>query len=143
MRTHTDWFRFHSAPPDCFGRGSARAFAPARTACETPAFRKTVKKTGDSKLKPNRFAVAVFCLARVASFAQPPGNAPYLDPNLSPERRAADLVSRLTLQEKALQMQSTAPANRFCFNLESPVFYTVSLNAAAAGTVFTANCDIH
>jgi len=45
----------------------------------------------------------VLCLAGVAAFAQPPGNAPYLDPNLSPERRAADLVSRLTLEEKALQ----------------------------------------
>ena len=37
-------------------------------------------------------------------------NAPYLDPSLAPERRAADLVSRMTLEEKVLQMQSTAPA---------------------------------
>jgi beta-glucosidase len=36
--------------------------------------------------------------------------APYLDPALPPERRAADLVSRMTLGEKVLQMQSTAPA---------------------------------
>ena len=43
------------------------------------------------------------------SFAQPPA-APYLDPALSPEKRAADLVSRMTLEEKVLQMQNSAPA---------------------------------
>jgi beta-glucosidase len=42
--------------------------------------------------------------------AQQPGSAPYLDPNLPPERRAADLVSRMTLEEKVLQMQNSAPA---------------------------------
>jgi beta-glucosidase len=36
--------------------------------------------------------------------------APYLDPSLPIERRVDDLVSRLTLQEKVLQMQHTAPA---------------------------------
>lgn len=34
----------------------------------------------------------------------------YLNPALSPEQRAADLVSRMTLQEKVLQMQNSAPA---------------------------------
>jgi beta-glucosidase len=43
------------------------------------------------------------------SFGQPP-KAPYLDPALSPEKRAADLVSRMTLEEKVLQMQNSAPA---------------------------------
>jgi beta-glucosidase len=37
-------------------------------------------------------------------------NPPYLNPDLSPERRAADIVSRMTLAEKVLQMQNTAPA---------------------------------
>jgi beta-glucosidase len=45
-----------------------------------------------------------------AGTVKPAGKAPYLDPSLSPERRAGDLVSRLTLEEKVLQMQSTAPA---------------------------------
>ena len=36
--------------------------------------------------------------------------APYLNPDLPAERRAADLVSRMTLEEKVLQMQNTAPA---------------------------------
>ena len=37
-------------------------------------------------------------------------NPAYLNPDLSPERRAADIVSRMTLEEKVLQMQNTAPA---------------------------------
>ncbi len=61
-------------------------------------------------MKPDRFVVALIWLASSASFGQPPGSAPYLDPALSPERRATDLVSRMTLPEKVLQMQSTAPA---------------------------------
>jgi beta-glucosidase len=35
---------------------------------------------------------------------------PYLNPDLSPEARAADLVARMTLDEKVLQMQNGAPA---------------------------------
>ncbi len=34
----------------------------------------------------------------------------YKDPSKTPEERAADLVSRMTLQEKVLQMQNMAPA---------------------------------
>jgi len=108
-----------------------------KTVPAAAAFRETVKKTGDSKLKPNRFAVAVLCLAGVAAFAQPPGNAPYLDPNLSPERRAADLVSRLTLEEKALQMQSTAPAIPR-LNIPAYNWWNEALHGVAVGraTVF-------
>ncbi len=61
-------------------------------------------------MKPRILPIALFCLAGAASYAQQSQSAPYLDPNLTPERRAADLVSRLTLEEKVLQMQSTAPA---------------------------------
>src|SRR5215471_1520860 len=35
---------------------------------------------------------------------------PYLNPDLPAEQRAADLVSRMTLEEKVLQMQNGAPA---------------------------------
>src|SRR5215475_7532933 len=35
---------------------------------------------------------------------------PYLNPDLPAEQRAADLVSRMTLEEKVLQMQNSAPA---------------------------------
>jgi beta-glucosidase len=54
--------------------------------------------------------VVVSSLAAPASMGQEVRNAPYLDPSVSPARRAADLVSRMTLEEKVLQMQSTAPA---------------------------------
>jgi Glycosyl hydrolase family 3 N terminal domain len=49
---------------------------------------------------------AILLLTAAAAF----GQAPYLNPDLPAERRAADLVSRMTLDEKVLQMQNTAPA---------------------------------
>src|SRR5215831_13521599 len=48
---------------------------------------------------------AILLLASLRAFAQP-----YLNLDLPAERRAADLVSRMTLDEKVLQMQNTAPA---------------------------------
>jgi beta-glucosidase len=56
------------------------------------------------------FMLTVFTLTAAATFAQPPANAPFLNPDLSAEKRAADIVARMTLDEKVLQMQSTAPA---------------------------------
>jgi beta-glucosidase len=41
---------------------------------------------------------------------KPDGRAPYLDPSLPLERRVADLVSRMTLEEKVSQMMNAAPA---------------------------------
>ena len=55
------------------------------------------------------FAIAFLTLG-VSSFAQAPADAPYMNPNLPAGQRAADLVSRMTLEEKVLQMQNTAPA---------------------------------
>jgi beta-glucosidase len=69
-----------------------------------------MKKNRDFTLKPLRFVIALLWLGGLLLYAQQPGNAPYLDPNLPPESRAADIVSRMTLEEKVLQMQSTAPA---------------------------------
>jgi beta-glucosidase len=63
---------------------------------------------GDLELRLLLFAIAFLTLA-AASFGQPPANAPYLNPNLPPEQRAKDLVSRMTLEEKVLQMQNSAP----------------------------------
>jgi beta-glucosidase len=40
----------------------------------------------------------------------PPSGAAYLNPDLSPEVRAKDLVSRMTLEQKVRQMQNAAPA---------------------------------
>ncbi len=61
-------------------------------------------------MKHSLLPIAAVALAGIASSAQQPDHPPYLDPALPPARRAADLVSRLTLEEKVLQMQSTAPA---------------------------------
>ena len=61
-------------------------------------------------MKLGRFLLALLWLAGSQSFAQEQSRAPYLDPTLSPAQRAADIVSRMTLEEKVLQMQSTAPA---------------------------------
>ncbi len=49
-------------------------------------------------------------LLLVPVFAQPAEQAPYQNPDLPAEQRAADLVSRMTLEEKVLQMQNSAPA---------------------------------
>src|SRR5688572_15493392 len=49
-------------------------------------------------------------LTSATAGARPPGDVLFRDPSLSPQRRAADLVSRMTLEEKVHQMQSTAPA---------------------------------
>ncbi len=51
--------------------------------------------------------LALGCAAGAAHAATPP---PYLDTQRSFEARAADLVSRMTLEEKAAQMQNAAPA---------------------------------
>ena len=50
------------------------------------------------------FAIAITC--SIAAFAQ----LPYMDKNLSPEDRAADLLGRLTLQEKASLMDYDSKA---------------------------------
>ncbi len=58
-----------------------------------------------------RLTVPVFAFAFTSTpvllHAQQPA---YLDPALPPERRAADLVTRMTLPEKVSQMQSHAVA---------------------------------
>jgi beta-glucosidase len=63
-----------------------------------------------TRVKTHVELIAVLALMTSSALAQAPSGAPYLDLQLSPERRAADLVGRMTLDEKVLQMQSTAPA---------------------------------
>jgi len=60
-------------------------------------------------LRTPLIAIAFLTLGS-ASFGQAPPDAPYINPNLPPEQRAKDLVSRMTLEEKVLQMQNSAPA---------------------------------
>jgi beta-glucosidase len=55
-------------------------------------------------------AVLLFGSAPQNAFAQDSGNLPYLNPQLSPEQRATDLVRRMTLAEKASEMQNNSAA---------------------------------
>src|SRR4051812_15039167 len=61
-------------------------------------------------MKIHSWLSVALCLTSSIASGRAPGDAAFRDPNLPPQRRAADLVSRLTLEEKVLQMQSTAPA---------------------------------
>ncbi len=49
-------------------------------------------------------------IAQQCAVAQESANLPYLNPQLSPEQRATDLVRRMTLAEKASQMQNNSAA---------------------------------
>jgi beta-glucosidase len=63
-----------------------------------------------TRLKNSALLLAILFLLPLLS-AQNPGSRPaFRNPDLTPEERAADVVSSLTLQEKVLQMQNTAPA---------------------------------
>jgi beta-glucosidase len=44
------------------------------------------------------------------AISQEPANLPFMNPQLSPEQRATDLVRRMTLEEKATQMQNNSAA---------------------------------
>jgi len=58
--------------------------------------------------------------ASAGALAQVPADAPFKNPDLAPEKRAADLVSRMTLEEKVLQMQNSTPALE---RLDIPAYY--------------------
>src|SRR6185312_6152061 len=57
-------------------------------------------------------AVATACIMFLVStsIAQENSNLPYMNPKLSPEQRATDLVHRMTLAEKASEMQNNSAA---------------------------------
>jgi hypothetical protein len=52
---------------------------------------------GDFQVKCSRLTIALLLLTAAALSGQAPGDAPYRNPSRTPERRAADLVSRMTL----------------------------------------------
>jgi beta-glucosidase len=56
------------------------------------------------------FSFLTLALLSLTSFAQDTSNLPYMDSKLSPEERAADLVHRMTLQEKASQLVNQSRA---------------------------------
>jgi hypothetical protein len=55
-------------------------------------------------------AFGVLVMAGSVNAVAQPAEADYRDPEQAPAVRAADLVSRMTLEEKAAQLQSAAPA---------------------------------
>ncbi|MBZ5620681.1 MAG: glycoside hydrolase family 3 C-terminal domain-containing protein [Acidobacteriia bacterium] len=55
-------------------------------------------------------ALTLLSSLAVALLGQTAGDEPYKNPDLAAEKRAADLVSRMTIEEKVLQMQNSAPA---------------------------------
>ena len=54
--------------------------------------------------------IVIIAFVAPTSFAQDTSNFPYMNPKLSPEERAADLVHRMTLEEKASQLVNQARA---------------------------------
>ena len=86
-------------------------------------------------MKQRRLIVALFASLVMPCFGQ--STAPYQNPDLTPERRAADLVGRMTLEERILQMQNSAPAIP---RLDVPVYnwWNEALHGVATGraTVF-------
>ncbi len=55
------------------------------------------------------FAAVLMALLAMPVHSQTPSEPAYRDPSLPIEKRVDDLVSRMTLDEKAQQMQRTAP----------------------------------
>lgn len=69
-------------------------------------------QTEREKVKRAKWACLTLAvvLVPVTEAQESPAQAIYRNPDLPAEQRAADLVSRLTLDEKVLQMQNSAPA---------------------------------
>ena len=56
------------------------------------------------------FGAMLLCLALGSLSARCQSTLPYLNPTLAPEQRAADLVSRMTLEEKVSQTMNSSAA---------------------------------
>src|SRR5947208_10303413 len=63
-----------------------------------------------SRMLIHSFLTAFITLAACVVAAQENSNLPYMNPKLSPEERAADLVHRMTLEEKGSQLVNQARA---------------------------------
>jgi beta-glucosidase len=63
-----------------------------------------------SRILFRAFLTACITFVTCAAFAQDNSSLPYMNPKLAPEERAADLVHRMTLEEKASQLVNQARA---------------------------------
>jgi beta-glucosidase len=61
-------------------------------------------------MKSYHHFILTLCLCMVAQMGTAQTNYPFLNPKLSIDQRAKDIVSRLTLEEKVAQMLNDAPA---------------------------------
>jgi len=64
----------------------------------------------DPRIVALALLIIIIALVAPISFAQGTSNFPYMNSKLSPEQRAADLVHRMTLEEKASQLVNQARA---------------------------------
>ena len=88
---------------------------PCAALGKLPAFIYTVEKIMKRRIMRTGKWILVFAGALLSatlqtSVAQEAEKLPYLNPQLSPEQRATDLVRRMTLAEKASQMQNNSAA---------------------------------
>jgi beta-glucosidase len=76
--------------------------------------------------------VFVFGSALLSANAQETAKPPYLNPSLTPEERATDLVQRMTLEEKASQLVNLArPIPRL--NVPIYNFWSEALHGVISG----------
>ncbi|HEY1800501.1 MAG TPA: glycoside hydrolase family 3 C-terminal domain-containing protein [Terriglobales bacterium] len=79
------------------------------------------------------YGLLAACLALIScsAIAQDTSNLPYMNPKLSPQERAADLVHRMTLEEKASQLVNQARAIPR-LNVPSYDWWTEALHGVAS-----------
>ena len=63
-----------------------------------------------NRYRTSSLAAVIIAVLASHSMAQDTSGLPYMNPKLSPEERAADLVHRMTLEEKASQLVNQARA---------------------------------
>jgi beta-glucosidase len=89
---------------DC---SALRPFSPKPRGFYTPIGEKRMSISANRILAT---LVACFAIVACTAGAQDVSKLPYMNPNLPPEQRAADLVHRLTLEEKASQLTNESRA---------------------------------
>src|SRR5215475_9462108 len=89
---------------------SARVYVFNRFVVKTRSARNRGKEMSHSGKFILTVVIVYVALISCAASAPDASNLPYLNPKLSPEERAADLVHRMTLEEKASQLVNQARA---------------------------------
>lgn len=106
-----DWFGVSAT----FARDHSlsRRFVPPNTSsCSNRCWRKRMKASRSQVFWNLALFTSVFFFSTVSrnAMCQQLENPPYMNTQLSPQERATDLVRRMTLEEKATQMQNNSAA---------------------------------